>query len=80
MKVNLYRIIDRAIDEGVEYGYNRAYKHTDNPTPEQLKADIANGVMNQICEYVDFFDQYEEVKPNNTQLLREFSDEEYRPF
>lgn len=56
MKLKAYSIIERAVEEGVTYGYNRAFKHTDAPKTEVLKDSIANAVMNEICEIMDFSD------------------------
>jgi hypothetical protein len=50
----MYKIIERCVDEGVAYGWNRAHKHVDNPTPEQIKEQIAYYVMNEISEWFDF--------------------------
>jgi len=74
MKVKVYNILDRAIEEGVAYGYNRAYKHTDTPTPEQVMREIETAVMNEICEVFDLSNDSDSVK-----MLNE-SDDEYRPF
>jgi hypothetical protein len=57
MKAKEYRIITDCIERGVEYGYNRAYKHgCDAPTVETLKAEIERAVINEICEYFNFED------------------------
>lgn len=37
-------------------GYNRAHKHVDNPTAQQIQDSIVNEVMNAICE-VFFFEE-----------------------
>ena len=54
MRVDDYRVLSRCVDEGVEYGYNRAHKHTDAPEPNALKDTIAQAVMNAINEYFHF--------------------------
>ena len=54
MKFKAYNLLERAIDEGINYGYQRAHKHTDNPTEALIKGEIYNAVMNSICEIVDF--------------------------
>jgi len=56
MKPNSYRVLDRAVEEGVEYGWNRAYKYTDTPGPDTIKEQIMIAVMNAICEYFTFDD------------------------
>ena len=54
MKPNIYRIIQEAVESGVALGYNRAYKHSDSPTEEQIKLKIYDAVMNEICEWFTF--------------------------
>jgi hypothetical protein len=49
-----YELLDRCIADGVRYGLNRAYKHTDAPTQEQMEAEIENAVMNEICAWFEF--------------------------
>jgi len=54
MRIKAYNILERAIEEGIAYGYRRAHKHTDNPTEEQIKQAMIDGVINEICEVIDF--------------------------
>jgi hypothetical protein len=49
-----YELLDRCIEDGVRYGMNRAFKHTDAPTREQMEAEIENAVMNEICAWFEF--------------------------
>ena len=35
---------------------NRDYKHTDNPTEEQIKEELLRYIMLQICEKFEFDD------------------------
>jgi len=37
MKVRMYRLIERLIDEGIEAGWQSAHKHTDSPTEDRIK-------------------------------------------
>lgn len=48
-----YRILEMAVESGVEYGYNRAYKHTDDPNDERIKQSISEAVMLEIFEWFD---------------------------
>ena len=56
MKVNVYEVLSRAIEEGVSLGYNRAYKHTETPDEETFKEAMELAIMNAICEVFDFGD------------------------
>lgn len=50
LRVNTYIVVTRAIEEGINYGWNRAHKHTDRPSPEQIKQEIENAIMNSLSE------------------------------
>jgi hypothetical protein len=54
IRVNTYDVIVRAVDEGVAYGANRAFKHTETPTIEEIKQAIATAVLNELCEILIF--------------------------
>lgn len=60
MKVRAYPLLVRAVEEGVEYGWRRAFKHTDTPEPDAIKDQIMTAVTNAICEYFDFDDDVRE--------------------
>jgi len=53
LKPKTYPILVEAIENGVRYGYHRSYKHTDNPDPDQVKANIISSVINEIFEWFD---------------------------
>ena len=54
MKAKEYNVVEMAVRAGVEYGYNRAHKHTDSPSEEQIKEAIIKAVMDDICEWFIF--------------------------
>jgi hypothetical protein len=54
MKPKFYQLLVQCVEDGVAYGYNRAHKHTDNPTPDVLKMKIEDGVLNAISEWFTF--------------------------
>lgn len=54
MKPKEYKILELAIEEGVNYGYNRAYKYNDNPLEFEIKNEIHDAVLTSICEWFDF--------------------------
>ena len=57
MKANEYRLLDRCVEDGIQAGINRAYKHLEvdqQPSLSALKSNISIEVMNEICEWFDF--------------------------
>lgn len=59
IRVNAYEIVCRAVEEGIGYGYRRAYKHTATPDENALKEEIYCAVMNELCEVLWFTDDAE---------------------
>jgi hypothetical protein len=62
MKVNEYKVMDDAVQNGIEYGWNRAHKHTDTPSEDVIKNEIREAIMLMICENFKFEDFYKEDK------------------
>jgi hypothetical protein len=56
MKPKFRVILERAIGEGVRYGYSRAHKHVENPSEGSIIMNIEEQVMSSIYEYFDFED------------------------
>lgn len=56
-------LLEKAIEDGVTYGYRRAHKHTETPTEYEICSAISDAVMFQIAEVFDFVDT------NRTSLL-----------
>jgi len=54
VRLNNYVIVQRAIEEGIAYGYRRAFKHTETPSHEAIKDEIHKAVMSSLCEVLDF--------------------------
>jgi len=54
IKVNVYEIVARAVEEGVAQGYRRAHKYTTKPTEEGLCQDIAQAVTGALCDVLRF--------------------------
>jgi len=62
MKVKEYTVLVDCVERGVTFGMARAYKHTDTPTPDSIKQQIADAVLLEICEYFDFDSEvYKEI-------------------
>jgi hypothetical protein len=57
MRIKIYQLIDRIVEEGTESGYNRAHKHTDNPNEETIRQCIHQYIMNGFDEYFEFADE-----------------------
>jgi hypothetical protein len=55
VQINSYDVIRRAVEEGVAYGINRAWKHSDNPVPSPGQhEEIERAVINSLCEVIVF--------------------------
>lgn len=57
MKVKSYAVLSNAVELGVMYGWNRAHKHTDTPSEDEIKTQIQQAIMNEICEWFSFSDE-----------------------
>lgn len=49
-----YSLIERAVEDGIRYGYKRAHKHTDDPHEEDLKQTILEAIMQELSEIINF--------------------------
>jgi len=54
MKIKMYSLMERIVEEGIDAGWNRAHKHTDTPIEETVKSCIEEYIMNGFDEYFDF--------------------------
>lgn len=54
IRFKTYWIIQRAVEEGIAYGLNRAHKHEDNPTKDKISIEIEQAVMSALDEIIDF--------------------------
>jgi len=54
MKPKFRNVLEMALEEGVRYGYNRAYKHIENPSEGAIIDSIVEQVMNSLDEWFDF--------------------------
>ncbi len=61
MKPKVYPVLEMAVEDGVVYGINRAFKYSDNPTREEIMAQVTDSVMNSICEWFDMNDNDREL-------------------
>ncbi|HRP44775.1 MAG TPA: hypothetical protein PLU27_08415 [Ginsengibacter sp.] len=54
IRFKTYWIIQRAVEEGIAYGLQRAYKHTDNSDNNHIALEIERAVMSALDEIIDF--------------------------
>jgi hypothetical protein len=54
MKPKEQAVIEMCIENGIAYGMTRAYKHTDEPTDDQIKFVLRDAIMHEIYEWFYF--------------------------
>lgn len=54
MKPKFLPLLERCIGDGLERGYNRAHKHTDKPTEQQICQNQFDAILADIFEAFDF--------------------------
>ena len=54
MKPKFLPVLEMCIENGLTYGYRRAFKHNDNPTEEQITEQIKQSIMHEIYEWFYF--------------------------
>lgn len=68
MKYRTYNLIERAVEQGLEFGAMRTDKHAKKPlTPEQkalLVKEARIAIMSEICEIFSFDDEYPPDDPD----------------
>ena len=66
IKVDLYRVMEDAIEEGLKFGYNRAHKYNDKPGRELLVEHMLHEVMSALGNVLQFDDGGEDGPENNS--------------
>ena len=57
IRIDAYKIVTRAVEEGVRCGMSRAHKHTGSPTPDDIAESIEQAVINALCDVLRFGDE-----------------------
>ena len=61
VRVDVYGVIARAVEEGLRYGITRLFKHHDGPMSEDEVREqihhLYDAVMNDLCEVLRFDDE-----------------------
>lgn len=63
LKPRTYQVLQRAVEEGISYGYRRAHKHLEEgqtPSEQSLKDAIEDAVMLNITEWFHIDDWSED--------------------
>lgn len=61
MKPRIRKILERAIEDGIAYGYHRAHKYTDNPGENLITERISYGIWLEIDAIFAFDKEVEDV-------------------
>jgi hypothetical protein len=56
MQVNEYKLIEKCVENGAQFGLNRAFKYDDAPTDEDIVNEVVLAVMQELCEWFNFED------------------------
>lgn len=54
MKPKTLPVLEQCIEIGIELGFRRAFKYSDAPNDEQIKAALATAIIDQFYEWFDF--------------------------
>lgn len=54
MKANMYKLIERCVEDGTTIGLHRAFKYDEHPSDEHIIETIVQCVLQEICEWVNF--------------------------
>lgn len=54
VRVDLFKIVSEAVESGITYGLNRAFKHVDNPTRAEIADAVCIAVMGELCDVLEF--------------------------
>ena len=60
MKAKTYNVLARAVEEGIRYGYNRAFKHCEDAGENEICNSMYDGVMNELNDWFTFGDEGQE--------------------
>ena len=54
MKLRVYEVVHRAVEQGVTHGVQRAYKYEEEPSRGNIEDQVVAGVMLELHEIIDF--------------------------
>ena len=53
IRVNAWAVLARAIEEGVEAGVRRSFRHTEHPTPGTIEEHVETAILDALSEVFD---------------------------
>lgn len=56
MKPKFRKVLEMALEQGVSYGYNCAFKHNENPSQNVVIDSIVEQAINALDDWFDFED------------------------
>jgi len=54
MKPKFFKLLEMAVEEGIETGWRRAHKHNDSPHEHTIKTEISDAIFSTFHEYFTF--------------------------
>ena len=54
MKPKILQVLEMCIENGLSYGYRRAFKHDNDPSEEFITNTIKESIMHELYEWFDF--------------------------
>ena len=58
MQPNTFRLLEQCIENGIELGLNRAYKHSDGmPSKQAIVEQVYQATLQELCEWFHFPEQ-----------------------
>ena len=54
MKPKTLPVLEMCIETGTTVGWNRAFKHNDNPSEDVIRQAIASAIIHELYEWFDF--------------------------
>ena len=54
MKPKILPVLEMCIENGLSYGYRRAFKHDNDPSEEFITNTIKESIMHELYEWFDF--------------------------
>lgn len=54
MKPKHKQLLDRCLEDGIEYGWRRAHKHEEDPSEDVIKTEILHAISIELHEWFNF--------------------------